>query len=198
MKRGGKVWSRRRECSSCESEKSARPITFRRQIWPTYCGGLLMISRGNNLRRASLPILAAAAAFAFVLAILASPARPDPVPPGALHVVDGDTIEARGRIVRLVGFDTPERDGRCPAERNLAARATMRLRQLIAGGGLDLRIVRCSCRPGTEGTRRCNYGRSCGALIVRGRDVGSVLISEGLARRYVCGATSCPRRASWC
>jgi len=29
-------------------------------------------------------------------------------------------------------------------------------------------------------------------------DVGDILISEGLARRFVCGATSCPRRRPWC
>jgi len=40
---------------------------------------------------------------------------------------------------------------------------------------------------GTEGTLRCNYGRSCGVLRARGQDVGALLIAEGLARTYVCG-----------
>jgi hypothetical protein len=46
-------------------------------------------------------------------------------------------------LVRLVGFDTPEPESlaRCEAERTLAARATSRLRQLVAGGSLDLAIV---------------------------------------------------------
>jgi hypothetical protein len=35
-------------------------------------------------------------------------------------------------------------------------------------------------------------------LKARGRDVGAILISEGLARSYVCGASSCPPRSSWC
>jgi hypothetical protein len=47
---------------------------------------------------------------------------------------------------------------------------------------------------GTEGTPRCNYGRSCGVLAIRGKDVAEILIGEGLARRYVCGATRCPKR----
>jgi hypothetical protein len=42
------------------------------------------------------------------------------------------------------------------------------------------RVV-CACRAGQEGTRNCNYGRLCGALSIGGRDVGGILISEGLA-----------------
>jgi endonuclease YncB( thermonuclease family) len=139
-------------------------------------------------------------ALALVLAVLVVPARSEPIAAGAVQVVDGDTIRVRGRTVRLVGFDAPE-DGinaRCEGERNLAARATARLRALVAGGGLDLEIVRCSCPPETQGTQRCNYGRACGVLTARGRGVAAILIAEGLARPYACGATSCPRRAPWC
>jgi hypothetical protein len=49
-----------------------------------------------------------------------------------------------------------------------------------------------ACHPGQEGTRNCNYGRLCGSLSIGGRDVGNILISEGLAHPYICGATSCP------
>jgi endonuclease YncB( thermonuclease family) len=58
--------------------------------------------------------------------------------------------------------------------------------------------VACACRDGTEGTRRCNYGRLCGTLTVDGRDVGDVLIGEGLAHRYTCSGDRCPRRPGWC
>jgi hypothetical protein len=68
----------------------------------------------------------------------------------------------------------------------------------VASGGLDLRLVPCACRPGTEGTPRCNYGRACGILTVGGRDVAGLLIREKLARPYYCGRTSCPRRGGWC
>jgi hypothetical protein len=34
-----------------------------------------------------------------------------------------------------------------------------------------------ACRTGTEGTPRCNYGRSCGVLRARGQDVGALLIA---------------------
>jgi endonuclease YncB( thermonuclease family) len=148
----------------------------------------------------SVPNMRPITAVALAFATLATPARSEPIAPGAVQVVGGDTIQVRGRTMRLVGFDAPEAgiDARCEGERNLAARTTARLMALVAGGGLDLQIVSCSCPPGTQDTQRCNYGRACGVLKVRGRDVGAILISEGLARSYVCGATSCPPRSSWC
>jgi endonuclease YncB( thermonuclease family) len=99
------------------------------------------------------------------------------------------------QIDRLVGFDTPERgdSARCEDERWRAEAATTRLRQLIAAGNARLQRVACACRPGEEGTSRCNYGRLCGSLTVGGRDVGQILIGEGLARSYVCSGTRCPR-----
>jgi endonuclease YncB( thermonuclease family) len=124
----------------------------------------------------------------------------EPISRGAIEVIDGDTIRAHDRTVRLVGFDAPESGfrARCEAERTLAAKAAFRLRQLVSRGGLDLTLIPCSCRAGTEGTPRCNYGRACGILTAAGDDVGAILISEGLARRYVCGRTSCPKREPWC
>jgi endonuclease YncB( thermonuclease family) len=141
-----------------------------------------------------------AIALALAFAVLATPARSEPIAAGAVDVVAADTIRVRGQTIRLVGFNTPEAgiDARCEGERNLAARATARLRALVAGGGLDLQIVHCACQPATEGTQRCNYGRACGVLKERGREVGAILMSEGLARSYVCGASSCPPRSSWC
>ena len=116
-----------------------------------------------------------------------------------IDIIDGDSIRSGRQVYRLVGFNTPEAgDGAsCPRERLLAAEATRRLRELVAGGELDLRRVPCACPRGTEGTGQCNYGRLCGRLKVRGRDVGAVLIDEGLAERYFCGS-SCPPRRNWC
>lgn len=115
-------------------------------------------------------------------------------------VVDGDTIRARGRTVRLVGFDAPESGSlaRCDHERELADRAAARLRDIVAAGDLALRLVRCSCPTDTEGTSACNYGRACGVLLSSGRDVGPMMIESALARPYICKATSCPPRGSWC
>jgi endonuclease YncB( thermonuclease family) len=108
---------------------------------------------------------------ALVLALAVTPAATlaSPTEPGAVEVVNGDTIRASGRTYRLVGFDTPETGSRarCESERTLGAAASTRLRQLVAGGGLDL-----------------EHGRACGILKARGRDVGATLISEGLARPF--------------
>ena len=118
----------------------------------------------------------------------------------SVTVVDGDTIRSNGQLYRLVGFDTPESGphASCGRERTLADTATDRLRQIVANGQAVLERVPCSCLPGTEGTRECNYGRFCATLRANGRDVGDILVSEGLARPYVCGRSGCPRRQSWC
>jgi endonuclease YncB( thermonuclease family) len=118
----------------------------------------------------------------------------------AISVVDGDTIRIGGRLTRLTGFNAPETwKPNCAAERHLGEAATARLRQLVDGGDAQFASLRCACRPGTEGTMNCNYGRACGSLRVDGRDVGDILISEGLAVRFVCGATGCPPTPRpWC
>ena len=102
--------------------------------------------------------------------------------------------------VRLVGFNAPEtRRARCDAERQLGALATRRVRDLVKAGNLDYEPVACSCPAGTEGTMVCNYGRECGTLKADGRDVGAILIEEGLAVPFVCGPTRCPKTPKpWC
>jgi endonuclease YncB( thermonuclease family) len=118
---------------------------------------------------------------------------------GPIRVVDGDTVDAGGARYRLVGFDTPERGdlAKCDSERALAARATARMEEMVSAGA---RLARtgCACKPGTEGTKRCNHGRLCGVLTIDGRDAGNILVEEGLAHRYVCNGDRCPRRPGWC
>ena len=135
-----------------------------------------------------------------LLLVIATSATAEPIASGAIQVIDGDTIATRGQTVRLVGFDTPEPENlaRCEAERSLAARATAKLRQLVAGGSLDLTLVRCSCLTGTEGTPACNRGRACGVLKAAGNDVAVVLIAKGLAKPFNCSRDRCPRREPWC
>ena len=105
---------------------------------------------------------------------------------GAYEVIDGDTIRAPyGVKYRLMGFDAPETfQAKCDAELELGKRATERLKELLATG--EVRIV--------ESGKTDRYGRTLARLTVNGRDVGGVLISEGLARAYD-GRT---KRESWC
>ncbi len=121
----------------------------------------------------------------------------------SIRVIDGDTVDIRGLTanVRLVGFNAPEVSSpQCTAELDAGRRATTRLRNLLQNAQvIEYERVACACKSGTEGTRRCNYGRLCGKLTVDGTDVGRILISEGLAVRYICGRTSCPPRpGNWC
>lgn len=117
-------------------------------------------------------------------------------------ITDGDTIRLNnGTPVRLIGFNTPEKyDPMCSNEAKLGNRASERLRELVGqANSTNVSLVACSCKPGTAGTKICNYGRSCGKLEVDGRDVGQILISEGLAVPFVCGATGCPPTPRpWC
>jgi micrococcal nuclease len=100
-----------------------------------------------------------------------------------VEVIDGDTLRAGGRVVRLRGIDAPELHARCPEERTLAERATARLAQLAADG---VHVF-------PEGRDR--YGRTLATVRDRaGRDLGVVLLLEGLARPY----TGRGQRQGWC
>lgn len=101
-----------------------------------------------------------------------------------VQVVDGDTVRANGRLVRIVGLNTPELRGKCPYERNLAMRASNRLSELVADGVIL-----------EEVNRRDRYGRLLAIVRnTRGQDVAHVLISEGLAEAY----NGRGRRRDWC
>jgi endonuclease YncB( thermonuclease family) len=137
-----------------------------------------------------------------LLALLSTTAIAEPIDPSDIRVIDGDTIRVYHQQpnVRLVGFNAPEtRNAACQTEFELGSKATGRLRDLVKAGNLDFTYIRCSCPSGTEGTFGCNYGRDCGTLRSNGKDVGEILIAEGLAVRFVCGATHCPKTPRpWC
>jgi endonuclease YncB( thermonuclease family) len=121
--------------------------------------------------------------------------------PAGTKAVDGDTISFKDKRanVRLVGCDTPEsRRGQCDAEKRLAKQAKSYLQKLINTGNVQLEYVPCSCKPGTEGTDACNHSRACGILRADGRNVCDMMIDEGLAVSFLCGATSCPPQQNWC
>jgi len=130
---------------------------------------------------------------------LTTPAFTEPINPVDVYVIDGDTVRIHNQHpnVRLVGFNAPEiYHASCSAEAELGAKATQRLRDIVRAGRLDFSYVRCSC-PDT--TQSCNWGRDCGTLRSNGGDVSAILIEEGLAVPFVCGATHCPPTPRpWC
>ncbi len=85
-------------------------------------------------------------------------------------VIDGDTIRLDdGTRVRLNGFNAPEsHKPQCDREAILGNRAKERLEELSATGVTKVIRIPCACKAGTEGSDKCNYGRSCGVLTVNG------------------------------
>ena len=84
---------------------------------------------------------------------------------------------------RLVGLDTAEtKTPGCDAELAHGRRATLRLRQLVAGGEVEMK------RKGDD-----RYGRVLVVLTVDGVDVADTLVLEGLAVPYSGG-----KRINWC
>ncbi len=113
-----------------------------------------------------------------IIATLAAAALAVCPPAGARHhcVVDGDTLWWQGEKIRIAEIDTPEINGRCPAERALARRARARLVELLGAGPVRFERV---------GTDR--YGRTLATF----GSVSEQLIREGLAHRW-------PSRKGWC
>lgn len=127
-----------------------------------------------------MSIFARLASAALVATLLASPV------PAAdqITVIDGDTVEWQGKRIRLLDFDAPEiHHAQCEQERRLGHAASFRLQFLLAGSVAEIELS----------GRLDRYGRELGRIRVGGRDVGDILIGEGLARRYTGG-----RRKGWC
>lgn len=96
-------------------------------------------------------------------------------------VHDGDTVWIEGEKIRISDIDTPELNGKCALERNLALRARDRLVDLLNAGPFTI------SRSGTD-----RYGRTLAVLHRSGRSIGNQLASEGLARSWS------GRREPWC
>ncbi|APE42869.1 nuclease [Sulfitobacter alexandrii] len=113
----------------------------------------------------------------FVLALgLAGAALADSID-GTLRVVDGDTVDVAGVRVRLHGIDAPERDQPCTtlSGQNWACGdwVTRRVHDLFDG-----RAARCTPLDVDR------YGRTVARCTVGQRDMGQVLVQEGLAYAY--------------
>lgn len=201
---GSKFWG----CSrypACRGTRAAGAETVKRPLHYSLSPQFLRLTRRSFSKHHAFKTtsLLLVALLGTILYLAASMVGKSPSPQPifvSMDIIDGDTIRSDGKVYRLSGFNTPEAGlgASCEQERMLAAKATQRLRQLVAAGGLELEPVRCACQPGTEGTARCNFGRLCAILRAGGQDVGSTLIAEGLAEKYDCGLVSCPRRKNWC
>lgn len=96
-------------------------------------------------------------------------------------VHDGDTVWINGEKIRIADIDTPELNGQCAYERNLALRARNRLIELLNAGPFRTR------RSGTD-----RYGRTLAVLHRSGSSIGDQLVAEGLGRTWS------GRRERWC
>ena len=105
--------------------------------------------------------------------------------PAEIRVGDGDSIRLgttrQSEAVRIFNIDAPEIEGQCAYETDLALQSKIRLAELLKGQRIEILH---------QGTDR--YGRTLAAIRVEGRDVGDILVSEGLARTWA------GRREPWC
>lgn len=116
------------------------------------------------------------------------------VPATVTYIVDGDTFYANVMLdsdirvrtsVRIIGIDTPEINGACKSEIDVAKRAKERLSKLLP---LDSVVELTDIKDDKY------LGRIDAVVkLSDGRDVGKILIKEKLARGYKGG-----KRKSWC
>jgi len=96
---------------------------------------------------------------------------------GSARVTDGDSIRFGAESIRLLGLDAPEIEQTCIDPNGqiwtCGQAARQRLEQLMAQGRIECRSQ-----------KRDRYDRSLAICTVNGLDVGSVLVSEGLAVSY--------------
>ncbi len=116
------------------------------------------------------------------------------VPARVDYIFDGDTFSAQVALspdvavtvrVRLINIDTPEMNGKCPYEKQMANRARNVLSALLPRGT----VVELDNIKDDKYLGRINAN----VFLPDGRDVGLILIDSGLGRPYKGG-----KRQSWC
>jgi len=125
--------------------------------------------------------------------VLAKEVLKGPITADVIQVIDGDTIDVRAQIwlgqmietrVRLVGIDTPELRGKCPAERQHAKQAKLSVERWLADKAIVLKNIQ--------------FGKYAGRIVadvesVKGGNISQFLIAKGLARPY-----EGKKRKGWC
>lgn len=129
-----------------------------------------------------LAVTALALGVVFAIPALASVEEP--------IIVDGDTIAIGKERIRLLDVDTPETfRSHCEAELATGLKAKERLRQLLDAGPVSIE------RSG----KLDRYRRTLARVFVNGKDVGDVLVAEGLALIWRPGREAkAERLAHWC
>ena len=146
-----------------------------------------MVSAVAIMKRFGVSVFAVVLVAGVVAPAVAVPARVD-------YIVDGDTFGCVVRLdddinvnvrVRIRNVDTPEIHGDCESERMMAERARARLGEIIpAGTVVELTNVKDDKYPGRIDANVAD---------AHGRDVGDILVHEGLGRPYNGG-----HRNPWC
>jgi len=130
--------------------------------------------------------------FVFSSPLVAGQTMPGPYRFEVLRVLDGDTFHARVPIwlgqdivtkVRLLGIDTPEINGKCAAEKQLAQKARAFTQNWLAQD--DLHLV--NIRQGTFAGRVLATVQT-----MQGDSLSDALLMRKLAKPYR------GRRATWC
>ena len=118
-----------------------------------------------------------------------------PIPVESARVIDGDTVEVVARVwldqrittrVRILGIDTPERRGKCQAERDAAAAAA---RLTVAWVDKHQKLVLVNIQHDKYAGRVVGRLRSADGS----SDLADELIAAGLARAYDGG-----KKLGWC
>ena len=117
-----------------------------------------------------------------------------------IEIIDGDSIRSGGRCLSPGRLQHAGRRRQCQmrararfvASSDSASGSSSPAASSIFGGSLA--PVRAAPRA-RDNAITAGY---CATLSVRGQDVGTTLIGEGLAEPYVCTKTSCPPRKDWC
>lgn len=110
-----------------------------------------------------------------------------------VRVIDGDTFEAKVKIwnnnfvfvkVRILGIDTPEKNGDCEEEKVLALKAKNYLKELLSK---SKNLVLFNVKDGKYG------GRTLANVRVNNKDITSILLRKPFVRPY-----KGKKRKSWC
>ena len=129
------------------------------------------------------------ALFALLAVLVPVPAIAETFDGRRAIITDGDTIALGSERVRILNIDAPEtRGSRCERELVLGLKAKERLAVLLRAGVVDVD------RDGQD-----RYRRTLARLSVGGRDVGTVLVREGLALPWQRGPEAKEARLRhWC